>query len=298
MSRFVGILYVAVSAFAFGTMAIFARLAYEAGANPMTCLFLRFAIAGLVMAAAMLLKGIPIPKGRNLLLLILMGTIGYVGQSFCFFTSLTLASAGLVAILLYLYPAFVTVLSSLILKTRPSKVKIAALCTSLLGTFIILGGGGEGKPLGIVLALIGPLIYSGYIITGSKVVSKVGAFPSSAVIILSAAAFYSGVVFFQGPSFPQTWAGWVSAVAIALICTVVAIVTFLEGLKRLDPATASIVSTFEPVVTVVLAVLVLGEEITLTKVSGGALILFSLILLTKTEQGAGMGQGIPEARGG
>jgi drug/metabolite transporter (DMT)-like permease len=146
-----------------------------------------------------------------------------------------------------------------------------------------------------LLALIGPLIYAVYIITGSKVVSRVGAFPSSAVIILSAAAFYSGAVFFQGTGFPQTWTGWISVVAIALICTVIAIVTFLEGLKRLDPATASIISTLEPVVTVVLAVLVLGEGITLTKIIGGTMILFSLVLLTRAEKRAEVGQDIVQA---
>lgn len=295
MSRLVGMLYVAVSACAFGTMAIFARLAYEAGANPMTCLFLRFTIAGLVMALTMFAKRIPFPRGRNLFVLILMGTVGYVGQSFCYFTSLTMASAGLVAILLYLYPAFVTILSALILKTRTTGLKILALGISLVGTFVILGGGGEGRPLGIFLALMGPLIYSVYIITGSRVVPRVGAFPSSAVIMMSAGVFYSGMISFQGPSFPQTWSGWISVLAIALICTVIAIVTFLEGLKRLDPATASIISTFEPMITVVLAVFVLGEEITLTKISGGALILFSLILLTRGEKRAEVRQEISRA---
>lgn len=288
MSRLVGIFYVALSASAFGTMAIFARLAYEAGANPMTCLFLRFAIAGLVMASAMFARGSSFPRGRHLLVLILMGAIGYVGQSFCYFTSLTMASAGLVAILLYLYPTFVTILSALILKTQIKSVKILALGLSLVGTFVILGGGGEGRPLGILLALIGPLIYSVYIITGSRVVPGVGAFRASAVIMMSAGAFYSGMILFQGPSFPQTWSGWVSVLAIALICTVLAIIAFFEGLKRLDPATASIISTLEPVVTVVLAVFVLGEDITLAKVTGGALILFSLILLARGEKRAGV----------
>jgi len=256
----------------------------------MTCLFLRFTIAGLIMALTMVAKGIPFPRGRNLFVLILMGGIGYVGQSFCYFTSLTMASAGLVAILLYLYPTFVTILSALILKTRTTGLKILALGISLVGTFVILGGGGEGRALGIFLALMGPLIYSFYIITGSRVVPGVGALPSSAVIMMSAGVFYSGMLLFREPRFPQTWTGWISVLAIALICTVLAVITFFEGLKRLDPATASIISTFEPVVTVVLAVIVLGEDITAAKISGGTLILFSLILLTRTEKRAGIGR--------
>jgi len=62
------------------------------------------------------------------------GGDGYVGQSFCYFTALTMASAGLVAILLYLYPAIVTILSVLLFKERMTGLKILALILALVGT--------------------------------------------------------------------------------------------------------------------------------------------------------------------
>ena len=85
-------------------MAIFARLAMVEGVDVPTMLFLRFTVAGGLLAAFMMMSGRSWPTGRNLWVLILMGAVGYVGQSFCFFSALGHASAGLVALLLYLYP--------------------------------------------------------------------------------------------------------------------------------------------------------------------------------------------------
>ena len=65
-----------------------------------TMLFLRFLIAGLLLAAWGVARGMRWPTGRDLLWLAVMGAVGYVGQAFCYFTALQYASAGLVALLL------------------------------------------------------------------------------------------------------------------------------------------------------------------------------------------------------
>ena len=87
MDRLVGVLLIAVSASCFGAMAIFARLAYEAGTDPITVLFLRFTIAAIFMSTVMAVKGIAFPRGRTLISLTLMGALGYVGFSLAFFTA-------------------------------------------------------------------------------------------------------------------------------------------------------------------------------------------------------------------
>ena len=115
----VGALYVALSAASFGALPIFIKIAYASGAEPVAVLALRFTFAALLMSAIMLVKGLRWPRGRNLLTLACMGALGYVGQSFCFFSALNYASAGLVSLLLYLYPALVTVLAAIFLRPAP-----------------------------------------------------------------------------------------------------------------------------------------------------------------------------------
>ena len=101
-----GVLLIALSAASFGAAPIFARIAYASGADPITVLFLRFSLAAVIMILFMAGRSHPLPRGRNLIALSLMGGVGYVAVSFCYFTALTMTSASLVAVLLYLYPCF------------------------------------------------------------------------------------------------------------------------------------------------------------------------------------------------
>ena len=69
--------------------------------------------------------------------------------------------------------------------------------------------------------------------------------------------------------------------AIALVSTVLAISLFFAGLARVGPTRAATLSTVEPVVTIALAALVLGERIAAVQLAGGALILGAVLLLAR-----------------
>jgi drug/metabolite transporter (DMT)-like permease len=71
--------------------------------------------------------------------------------------------------------------------------------------------------------------------------------------------------------------GWI--LAIALVSTVLPVVAFMLGLRSVGAATASIVSTFEPVVTVALAVALFGEGLGPVQAFGGALVLGAVVVL-------------------
>jgi drug/metabolite transporter (DMT)-like permease len=73
--------------------------------------------------------------------------------------------------------------------------------------------------------------------------------------------------------------GWLWLGLIAVVCTVLAISTFFAGMARVGPSTASILSTFEPVVTVALAYLAFSERLTLVQVAGAALVLAAAAML-------------------
>jgi drug/metabolite transporter (DMT)-like permease len=74
-------------------------------------------------------------------------------------------------------------------------------------------------------------------------------------------------------------AGWAWIAALSLVGTVGAASAFLIGLPKVGPATASIVSTVEPVVTVSLAMLLFGERLGRVQLAGGAAVLAAVVLL-------------------
>src|SRR5271157_2945692 len=258
MRRLSGILLVVISATAFGSLGILGRYAYADGLDTITLLFLRFSLATLLMAGLLFLRHESLPRGSTLIQLIGMGALGYVGQSYCYLTAVRYASPGLVALLLYLYPVIVALLSILILHERITGTKILALGLALLGLALTVGPEGGQLP-GILLAL------------------------SAAGIYASAGVMFGLLMAAQGPHLPRSSAGWLVILLIVLIPTLIAVVTFLAGLARIGPTNAAMLSTLEPVVTVLLAAWLLGDQLKTISLLGGGLILVAVLLLAGQE---------------
>lgn len=289
--RMIGVGLIVLSAAAFGSLPIFARYAYKSGAEPVALLCVRFLIAGAVMVGWMLHSRRAWPRGRTFMALVALGGLGYVGQSFSYFTALTLASASLVSLLLYLYPALVTIIVATVAKERIDSFTGGALVLALTGSALVIGVGEGGKPAGVALGLAAAAIYAVYIVAGSKVTPRAGAVPSTTVIILSAATVFSVIATVLRPDFPGTTSGWAAVTAVAIM-SVIAIVSFFEALERLGPADASTLSTLEPVVTVLLASVFLNESITLLQITGGILILGAVVLLARHERSVEQKNGV------
>jgi drug/metabolite transporter (DMT)-like permease len=281
--RAIGVILILISAISFGVMPIFARLAYESGADPLTVLFLRFGVAAVVMLGIMFTSKTPFPRGLVLLELVLLGAIGYVGESLAYFTALKVASPGLVALLLYIYPALVTALSAVFLKEHLTTPKVVALFLALSGTALTIQMTSGGSAVGFLLGIAAAVDYAIYILLGSRIVRRSGSIGSTTIIIASTAGVYAIIAPIHGLALPANAQGWVAVLAIALISTVLSFVTFFAGLKRIGPTNASTLSTFEPIVAVALAAIVLGETITPVQALGGVLILIAVVVLSRNE---------------
>ena len=285
----VGVAYVVLSAVAFGAMAILARFAFASGIDTPTLLALRFAIAAVVMAALLRARGLPVPRGSTLGVLVALGAVGYGGQAICYFTALRLAPAGLAALLLYLHPALVAVLAAVFLHERLTTAKLVALVIALAGTALTvlpaIGGGefpGASQVLnGLAFAVASAAFYAVYIVVAAAIGRRAAALPMSTIVITSAAAVFVIAASIRGPQWPQTGIGWLSVAGIALLSTVIAITLYFAGLERIGPVRASTLSTIEPLCTVVLAALLLDESIAPVQLAGGALILAAAVVIAR-----------------
>ena len=281
-----GIAFVVASAAAFGAMAIFARYAYGDGVDTPTLLALRFVIAGALLLGACRIAGVAWPRGADLATLVGLGALGYAAQAACYFTALTLAPAGLVALLLYVHPALVALLAAWRGHERLSPRTLAALAVALAGTVLtvgpaLAGSAGATHAAGVAFGVLAALVYAVYIVVSTGVASRVDPLAMSSVVIASAAVPFAALAVARGPSLPVSASGWAAVLAIAIVSTLAAITWFFAGLKRIGPTRASTLSTVEPAVTVALAAAFLGERIEPVQLAGGALILAAVVLLAR-----------------
>jgi drug/metabolite transporter (DMT)-like permease len=277
---------VLISATAFGTLAIFAKLGYASGLGTEQTLAFRFLFAAIGMfCLALVLGQNPLRLRRNQLLTLFgLGAIVYTGQSLTYFIALRSLPASLVVLIAYIYPSLVVVAGWLFLRRAVSAWHGITLAMSFLGVVLLVGGArfqlSWALALPLVLAIASPTIYTGYILIGERVMISVPAVAASAVIMSGAAlAFCLLAALNHELAPPRNAGGWAVAAGIALVPTMVAISLFLAGLPRIGAARAALLSTWEPVVTVFLAVVVLGDRLSLVQVLGGILVIVAVIVV-------------------
>jgi drug/metabolite transporter (DMT)-like permease len=282
-----GVALCLLSAVGFGLMAVFAKKAYAHDVSVLTLLAVRFTLAACafwaIVASRRALGHRTVPPARRVVLAgLALGAVGYAAQSGGYFGALTRIDASLTALLLYVYPALVFVGALLLGREHIDRRRIVALVLATGGATLVLAGSGTGHldALGVALGLSAAVAYSVYILVADRVVGGIDAFLLSALIATGAAStlWVAGLV--SGTlNLGFDLAGWGWIVCLALGSTVVAISAFLAGLPKVGPATASIVSTVEPMVSVGMAMVVFGERLGVVQVAGGSLVLAAVVLL-------------------
>jgi len=273
-----------LSAACFGAMAIFGKLAYAAGVEPSALLLLRFGIAAVVLGLVLLLRPElrARPSRRGVLTALGLGAVGYATQASLYFSALERVDASLVALVLYTYPALVTVAAAVLGRERLTPARSAAVVVAFCGTLLVLlaAGGARFDSIGVAIAFGAAVTYTAYILVADTVVHSLPPVVLSALVMAGAALTLSvrslgsgGVDLGFGP------AGWFWVGCIAVVSTVVAMLAFFAGLRRIGPSAAALLSTSEPVVTTALAAVTLGEFLGPVQLLGAALVLASVAVV-------------------
>jgi drug/metabolite transporter (DMT)-like permease len=281
--RAVGMVLVTLSAAAYGCNPILVKIALRANTGPATLLSIRYGIAAVCLLALMALRREAFPRGRALGALVLLGALGNMGHSGLYLLALSKAPAASVAILLFVYPALVTLMAACFLKDHIPALKWIAVVVALSGAMLAVGHGPGAMTVGSLLALAAATWYAAYIVVSSRITERYTTLASTTVVVASSAAIFLIATLVTEVRPPTTTAGWAAATGTAIVGTVIAILSFFGGLSRVGPVTTSTMGTLEPIVTVVLAAAVLGEHLTPIQFLGGVMVLGAVFLLSHAD---------------
>ena len=304
----VGIVLTVVSAFAFGSGALFAKPVYAEGVGWHVLMAWRF-LVGAALAMGWLLinpatrAALRRTRRRDLGVAIGLGVL-YTGNSGTYFAGLETVSASLSALIVYVYPAIVAVISLQIGQPLRGRRAWGALALALAGVALAVGNIGEiaAPPLsGLVLIALSPIIYSVWIVLAARLSgegrSSTGAEAGEAAVepmvagalMLSATAatYWVSALALGQPVLPAQipQGAWFGLIGIGVVSTFVAVLAFYAGAHRIGAARASIVSTVEPIWTIALASLLLGESLGPLQLVGGALILLGVVVAQTGREG-------------
>jgi drug/metabolite transporter (DMT)-like permease len=291
-----GMLFCLASGAAFGAMAVFGKLAYGEGATVGTLLTARFGLAAVLFWAG---SAIPRARGasvaaalrarasaagpRDALLALGLGAGGYALQAGCYFAALERIDASLLSLLVYTFPALVAIGAFALGRERLDRRRAFALALASGGLVLVVAGAGAGAldPLGAALGLLTAVLYSGYILVSDGIAQRMAPHVLAALVCTGAALALAVGSAALGDLRPGelSLAGWGWIACLAAVSTVAALSLFFAGLRRVGPTRGSILSTVEPLVTVVLAFAVFGETLGLLQLTGGALVLSAVVMI-------------------
>jgi drug/metabolite transporter (DMT)-like permease len=276
-SKAVGLGFAVASAIAFGTLAIFAKIAYGVRADPFPVLALRFVLTALILGGYLLAtrRWVELDPGR-IVRLLLLGGIGYGLQSSLYFLALDHAPAGTVAFIFYSYPVWTTVLALAARLERFTWRLIVPLTLAIGGVGMIFSFPGRGGLAGPILALLSAIAVAAYFVLAQMIAAGVPAAMSALWTAAGAGLSLTATWLVGGGALPVKAVVPVGALALA---TVAGFVCLFAAIERVGSARASIASTVEPVTTAILAAAFLGEILTARVVAGGALMLVAIPIL-------------------
>ena len=311
-----GIGLTVISAFAFGSGPLFAKPVYAEGVGWHVLMAWRFLIgAGLawawLLARASSRASIRRMRRRHVGVAIGLGVL-YTGNSATYFAGLETVSASLAALIVYVYPALVAVITLQVGRPLQGRRAWGALAIALAGVALAVGNidAATAPPLtGLLLIAASPVIYSVWIVLSARLSGEgrmgVGADAgtgvvdplAAGVVMLTATAvtYWASAVALGLPVMPaQIPAGaWVGLAGVGIVSTFIAVQAFYAGAHRIGAARASIVSTVEPIWTIVLASLLFQERLEPLQLVGGGMILAGVVI---AQTGAGAGATAVELR--
>lgn len=276
-----GVVYILVSGAAFGLLPWFARVAYDHGAGPLGLLTARFTIAaiGLLVMRIVSQRGRAWPERRLAMQLFLLGALGYAVQSSFYFYAIKRMDVSLGTVIFYTFPVLVVLAGWVVFGARPTRSMVACLATVVVGAALTAGEVPSGTFIGVAAMLCAAAWYTCYILVSSRIAHRAGALTSLTIVMIGASFTHLVAIPFHGDPLPQDATGWWAVAAAAVVSTIVGMGLFFAGVARLGPGRAAILSTIEPVVSIGVGVLALGEALNAARVVGAVAVLTGVTVL-------------------
>lgn len=276
-----GKIYLVISALAYGTAPVLAKMCYNGGANSITLAFLRSFLCLPIILIILVANKISLKLSKKELVYVL--TAGIIGNSFMLLTlyaAYDFIPVGMATILHYIYPIITVFACRIFFKERLNKKVIFASFLVTVGIAIFSKMEQGNSLVGIALSLMSGLFYSFNLIyldkTGLNGMNymKLTFYFS---LIMSIITFIFAILS-KKLTFNLSCHAWFLAFVISVIVTFIALPCLQIGVRYVGAAETGIISTIEPLCSVLLSAVFLSEAVTIRGVIGGVMIILGVAI--------------------
>lgn len=284
-----GIVFILIAGLFWGTMGLFVRGLNGVGLDAMQIVFIRVAIAAVIILLGVLIKdrGLLKIRLRDLWCFAANAILSILIFYYCYFATIETSSLAVAAVLLYTAPVFVMIFSLVLFKERLTMQKIIACIMAVAGCALVAGifdgGSGHISKMSLLTGLISGISYALYSIFSRCAINRgyssatitVYTFIIAAVVMLPFADYAAiGAAF--GVNFIKTA---LLSLGLAVFVTVIPYLLYTKGLESVASSRASIMASIEPVTACVLGVSVFDEKLSIFAIIGIALVIGAIAVL-------------------
>ena len=286
-TRTKGLLATMISAVFFGLIPLFVKTICAGGGNSVSAAFYRFFLSVPILYIYLKAQGISMRVTRTEFAKIALITIfGYGGTAVLLFSSYNFIPSGMSTTIHFMYPVF-TILGCMIFfkeKVRPLKLLCVALCFG--GILLFYNGESGGSVLGMALSFLSGVTYAFYTIYLEK--SGLQKMENLKLIFymntVAAAMILVMALLTAQFTLRLTPLAWGTAVFFATATSLIGVLGYQIGVKCIGPQNAAILSTFEPITSVIVGVLVYREAFSARTLLGCLCVLSAVVIVAKMKE--------------
>jgi drug/metabolite transporter (DMT)-like permease len=227
--------------------------------------------------------GMKLPK-VEVIRIFFLGTFGVAASNYFYYLAIQRTNVATAIILQYTAPVWVLLYMVSRGLQRASLPRVTAVLLALLGITLVIGLVGSGgfriDTLGLTAAMLAAFSFSFYNIGGHRVLARYDRWIVLLYTTMSAALFW----LFVNPPWKVIAAHysglqWLFLLLFALLSVLAPFSFYFAGLQHLEPTRAVVVSCLEPVFSIVIAAVALGEIMRPVQTVGILLVLAATIVV-------------------
>ncbi len=269
----------------FATNSTAAKVAYEGGTNPLTFLVLRSTLAAILVLIIILAnrRSLQMPIRRRMAAFAIGGLLAV--YSYGTLASIQYIPVALAILILYTFPLLTSIYTWVSGQERPTFLSVGALLVAFFGLVLALDvqGAAALDLRGVGLAAMAALGLTTVIILNNRLVGDGDSQPITFHMMLSASIIFAVVTWIAGDyALPETLAGW-TGFLIGPSAYAFAIVTVFVAISLAGPAPAAMSMNVEPVASLTLGFLILGQALSGLQILGAGLVIAAVVSLRLTD---------------
>lgn len=279
-----GYLFIICAAVCWGFIGIFSALAFTQGISPMEVAFWRAGITWLCFGTQAVIRKETGCDSKDLPLFVFFGLFGVTLFYFVYLSTVKTGGAAFAAVLLYTAPMWVILTTFLLHRKPPELSQLISVGLVIVGVFFISKSGGNANAdvpfsfLAVITGLTAGFCYSLYYTVGKYFSAK---YSSANLFLYILPVGVLGLLPFVNFAH-KTPIAWTAIVLVSVLSTFIPNFCYYKSLKYLEPGSASIIATVEPVVAAVAAFVLFEEYFTLSGYLGAGAILIAVLMTIKT----------------